>query len=140
MAKDYLTQQMLAKLGDSPLRDALIPTFGVSCRRPTPGTGYLETLTKDNVRVVTDHIKRITPTGIELVSGESLEFDIIILATGFDYSWIPRFPIIGRDGRDLRHMWKSRATGYLAVAVNNMPNYLGIVKCSAFPAVLSPYM
>ncbi len=36
--------------------------------------------------VVTDQIERFTPTGIQLASGESLEADVVITATGFDLS------------------------------------------------------
>lgn len=125
MAQKFLAQIMLEKIGDHPLKDILIPSFGVGCRRPTPGIGYLETLVKDNVRVVTDHIQRIVPDGIELVTGEVIKVDSIILATGFDYSWIPRFPLIGRNGCSIQEQWKDRSTGYLTIAVNNFPNYLG---------------
>lgn len=101
--------------------------LSLSRRRATPGLGYLETLTKENVRVVTDPIDEIVPTGIKLQTGEVIELDAIVLATGFDYSWVPRFPIIGRNGISMQNQWKERPTGYLAVAVNNFPNYLG--KC-----------
>lgn len=115
---------MRTKLDGHPLTDQLVPEFGVSCRRPTPGTGYLETLNQPNVRTIIQRTEEITPKGLQLANGEEIEADVIILATGFDYSWIPRFPIYGRDGRNLQDMWKKRATGYLALTVNNMPNYL----------------
>lgn len=134
---------MTEKLGRQDLTDALIPDFGVGCRsvfcdfarslemlipvrRPTPGLGYLETLSKDNVRLITDAIETVVPEGIRLVTGETVHVDAIICATGFDYSWIPRFPIIGRNGMVLSDLWKSRPIAYLGLAVHEMPNYFGV--------------
>ena len=94
-------------------------------RRPTPGVGYLEALTQKNVRVVFESIKQIVPQGIELESGEIIELDAIVCATGFDVSWKPRFPVIGRGGIDIREQWDQRPTAYLSLAVPNFPNYIG---------------
>ena len=114
---------MKAKLGDSPIADYIIPTFSLGCRRPTPGVGYLEALTKDNVRVVRDEIEKIVPEGIVLATGEKIRIDTFICATGFDLSFCPRFPIIGRDGANLAEQWKERPTAYLSMAPENIPNY-----------------
>jgi cation diffusion facilitator CzcD-associated flavoprotein CzcO len=114
---------MKAKLGDSPIADYIIPAFSVGCRRPTPGVGYLEALTKDNVRVVRDKIEKIVPDGIVLTTGEIIKIDTFICATGFDLSFCPRFPIIGRNGVNLAEQWKERPTAYLSMAPENMPNY-----------------
>jgi cation diffusion facilitator CzcD-associated flavoprotein CzcO len=97
-------------------------------RRPTPGVGYLEALTQKNVRVVFDSITKVVPQGIELATGEVLELDAIVCATGFNVSWKPRFPIIGRNSIDMREQWSSRPTAYLSLAVPNFPNY--IRQCS----------
>lgn len=123
-AVKFSTDEMKRRVGvDNPLLEKLIPEFGVACRRPTPGTGYLEALTAPNVRVVTDRIAKVTSEGIELTTGEVIPVDVIICATGFDVSYRPRFPIIGRGGVDLRERWKSRPTSYLAMAAAEMPNY-----------------
>lgn len=115
---------MRTKLGpNNPLADFIIPKFAVGCRRPTPGNGYLESLTKPNVRVVTDEIAEVIPEGILLTTGEKISVDVFICATGFDLSFCPRFPIFGRNGVDLSEQWKDRATAYLSVAPENMPNY-----------------
>ena len=114
---------MKAKLGNSPIADYIIPTFSVGCRRPTPGAGYLEALTKDNVRVVRDDIEKIVPDGIVLTTGEIIKIDTFICATGFDLSFCPRFPIIGRKGANLAEQWKERPTAYLSMAPEDIPNY-----------------
>jgi len=94
--------------------------------RATPGLGYLEALTQPNVQVLTESIQEVVKDGIKLKSGEVILVDVIICATGFDLSWKPRFPIIGRDGTNLQDQFKDRPKGYLGIAVPNLPNYMGI--------------
>ncbi|KAJ5414816.1 hypothetical protein N7509_000150 [Penicillium cosmopolitanum] len=123
LAKEHLAEHMKGILKDEALSKALIPEFGVGCRRPTPGLGYLETLTKPNARLITDRIDSIIPEGIKLETGETIELDVIVCATGFEYSWIPRFPVTGRNGTKLSDLWKDRPTAYFGLAVQDMPNY-----------------
>ncbi|KAL4901245.1 hypothetical protein BDW74DRAFT_170383 [Aspergillus multicolor] len=105
------------------LCNALIPDFPVGCRRLTPGVGYLPALTKPNVRTVTERIKRILPEGLELDTGEIIRVGIIICATGFDVSFRPRFPIVGRKG-NLQDLWAdSLPQAYMSCCVPHLPNY-----------------
>jgi cation diffusion facilitator CzcD-associated flavoprotein CzcO len=123
-ARQFSTNEMKTKLENDPhLIKHLIPDFAVGCRRPTPGNGYLEALMEPNVRVVTDEIARIVPEGIELCTGEIVEVDVFICATGFDVSFCPRFPLMGRDMISLESQWRTKPEAYLSVAVENFPNY-----------------
>lgn len=97
----------------------------MAVRRPTPGVGYLEALQEGNARVVFDPITKIVEKGIELKTGEVIELDIIVCATGFDVSFRPHFPIIGRNDINLSEHWKDRPAAYLSFAVPNFPNYFG---------------
>ncbi|KAJ9501190.1 hypothetical protein H2202_002984 [Exophiala xenobiotica] len=120
----FSINEMTTKLGvDSPLLKHLIPTFSVGCRRPTPGNGYLEALTKDNVRVVTDAITEIVPDGIKTATDEIIKVDMFICATGFDISFCPRYPVVGRHNTELGKQWKERPTAYLSLAAPNFPNH-----------------
>jgi cation diffusion facilitator CzcD-associated flavoprotein CzcO len=131
-AKRFSTKEMTSKLGsDSDLIKHIIPNFAVGCRRPTPGNGYLEALMKPNVTVVTEEISEIVPTGIKLNSGKVVEVDVFICATGFDISFAPRFPLIGRNGTNLAEQWKTRPTAYLSLAAENMPNYFSMCSILA---------
>jgi hypothetical protein len=124
---------MKKKLGkDSPLLKYLIPTFAVGCRRPTPGNGYLESLGKENVRVVTDSISEIVPEGIKLSTGEVIAVDMFICATGFDISFRPRYPITGRNGITLGDQWKKKPSAYLSLAVPNFPNHFCKLCCESW--------
>ncbi|RHZ62629.1 hypothetical protein CDV55_105871 [Aspergillus turcosus] len=128
----FSINEMKRKLGEnSPLLKYLIPTFAVGCRRPTPGNGYLESLSKDNVRVVTDSISEIVPEGIKMTTGEVIAVDMFICATGFDISFRPRYPVIGRNGIGLSDQWKQKPSGYLSLAVPNFPNHFMFLGPSA---------
>ncbi|KAL1591671.1 hypothetical protein SLS60_011669 [Paraconiothyrium brasiliense] len=71
-AKDAITKLMKERLGDrTDLLDSILPDFAPNCRRLTPGPGYLEALTADNVDYVTVPIERFTRTGIQTVDGKS---------------------------------------------------------------------
>lgn len=116
---------MRAKLANRPdIADIIVPKdFAVGCRRPTPGNGYLEALCAENVNVVSSDITEITPKGIKTKDGVEHEFDIIVCATGFDVSWRPHYPTIGRHGISLGDYWKDVPNTYLSLGVANFPNY-----------------
>jgi cation diffusion facilitator CzcD-associated flavoprotein CzcO len=125
-AAAMFAQYMREKIGDNEtLSKALLPEFPLGCRRLTPGVGYLESLTQPNVRVVTDPIARVVPTGLVTQSGETIEVDAIVCATGFDVSFRPRFPLVGRQG-NLQNVWDRQIPrSYMSCAVPNLPNYFG---------------
>jgi len=124
MARKILTMYMGAMLkNDEKLKKALIPDFPVGCRRMTPGVSYLTALTQENVDVVTDEVEEVCPEGIRLANGKLIELDIIVCATGFDLSFIPRFPIIG-ESDNLQDRWRGKTPeAYMSCMVAGMPNY-----------------
>lgn len=111
--------------GDQRLIDTLVPDFPVGCRRITPAVEYLKALHSDNVQVITEPIASIDEAGLYTSTGEYFEVDAIICATGFDVSFCPRFPIIGRKG-NLQDIWRKQVPqAYMSCAVPDMPNYFG---------------
>ncbi|KAH8660936.1 hypothetical protein BGZ60DRAFT_471767 [Tricladium varicosporioides] len=123
-AQGMLTQFMAACLdNDERLIKLLIPSFPVGCRRLTPAVGYLQSLTRSNVRVVSDQIVEVVPNGIKISTGEVIEVDALVCATGFDVSFCPRFPVVGRHG-NLQDLWKKETPrAYMSSSVPNFPNY-----------------
>ncbi|OAL32862.1 hypothetical protein AYO20_07653 [Fonsecaea nubica] len=109
--------------GDEKLIEKLVPNWSLGCRRLTPGTGYLECLKQDNAELVDDAIVEITETGIRTADGKHREFDAIVMATGFDVSFRPRWQQLGRKGRSLADEWKDEPTSYFSLATNGQPNY-----------------
>ncbi|KAL4819975.1 hypothetical protein BDW67DRAFT_181685 [Aspergillus spinulosporus] len=125
-ARAAAERDMRTRLAKKPeIADLIIPTnFAVGCRRPTPGAGYLEALCEDNVSVVSSSIEEFTTKGIRTADGTEHEFDVIVCATGFDVSWKPSYPTIGREGRSLSKEWADMPNTYLSITVPHFPNYL----------------
>lgn len=117
---------MRKKLANKPeIADVMVPKdYAVGCRRPTPGNGYLEALCEQNVEVISSPISEITANGVKTADGVEHEVDVIVCATGFDVSWRPAYPTIGRDGKSLSKEWEHIPSTYLSVGVPDFPNYL----------------
>ncbi|PGG95311.1 hypothetical protein AJ79_10128 [Helicocarpus griseus UAMH5409] len=121
------TQLMLSYVAKKPeLADKIIPDFPPNCRRPTPGPGYLEALSKDNVDYIQTHIERFTKKGIVTVDGIEREVDAVICATGANVDFAPPFPVVS-DGIDLKDAWKPDGYfgfpySYLGIATPGFPN------------------
>ncbi|KAI0737196.1 flavin-binding monooxygenase [Daedaleopsis nitida] len=121
--EEHFRKTMAAKLEKRPdIAERLIPGFPVSCRRLTPGPGYLEALCAENTEFITSPIKRFTENGIETEDGKHQELDLVFCATGYDTSWQLPFKIIGRKGVDLNEKWKPYPTSYLSMCVDEFPN------------------
>ncbi|KAK5663433.1 hypothetical protein OQA88_3862 [Cercophora sp. LCS_1] len=123
-ARQKVAEYMAAMLGgDEKLCKALIPNYPLGFRRMTPGHAYLQAVTKPNVEVKTGGMRRFVPEGLQLESGEIVKVDAIVCATGFETSFRPRFPIIGRTG-NLQDRWsKETPKAYMSCAVSGLPNY-----------------
>ena len=122
--KANMVSQMKDKLRNQFLEEKLIPQWGVGCRRLTPGIDYLETLSKDNVKVVYGEIEKITEKGCRCDDGNEYPVDILICATGFDTSFRPRFPVVGPNNTNLQDAWSKEPKSYLGLAAPGFPNYL----------------
>jgi len=123
-AISFFGKNMETRLAKKPeLVQQLLPTFAPACRRLTPGPGYLEALTEPKVALLTQRITNVDSTGIFTEDGEHHPVDAIVCATGFDTSFSPRFPIIGRNGLSLAEKWKEIPDTYLAVTTDGFPNY-----------------
>ncbi|KAL4898718.1 hypothetical protein BDV59DRAFT_197596 [Aspergillus ambiguus] len=122
--RDVFLQNMKRRLSRKPeLLDELTPSFPPICRRLTPGPGYLEALTDDKVDVITSEIVKVDADGIVTADGKHRPIDVLVCATGFDTTFTPRFPIIGRNGVSLADRWKKTPETYLSLAVDGFPNY-----------------
>lgn len=124
-AREYSIGEMQKKLAKKPeLMDKLIPSnFGVGCRRPTPGNGFLEALTLDKTTVLTEEIQEINKTGFVDGKGTAHEVDVVICATGFDTSFNSAFPLIVDDKNYQREFDNGDTQGYLGLSVPGVPNY-----------------
>ncbi|KAN0107798.1 FAD/NAD(P)-binding domain containing protein [Hyaloscypha variabilis] len=107
---------------DTRLVKHLVPEFALGCRRMTPGSGYLQSLTKSNVDVITEDVVRLTEHGVVDASGTEHKVDVVVCATGFDTSFTPHFECIGRGGKSLKEQFGDFPKGYLGIMAENFPN------------------
>ncbi|QKX59638.1 uncharacterized protein TRUGW13939_06775 [Talaromyces rugulosus] len=126
-AREVFKNLMADRLSDRPdLFENLIPSFAPFCKRLTPGPGYLESLSKENVDVTFEPIDHISKTGIVTRDGKLREVDAIICATGFNTSFTNRFPIYGKDGQKLFEKKSNdinNLSTYLSITVDEFPNF-----------------
>ncbi|EKM58936.1 uncharacterized protein PHACADRAFT_205130 [Phanerochaete carnosa HHB-10118-sp] len=123
-----LTEYMQEALKANPhIAEAIIPDFPVVCRRLSPGFGYLAALQANNVGFVKAGIARFTTDGIETKDGERRQYDVIVCATGYDPTFIPRFPVIGRNGTTLKDYWQEYPRTYISLCQDQHPNWFQMV-------------
>ena len=88
---------------------------------------FTRAIQKPNVDVHFTPVVKITETGLVGEDGTSVDVDTIVCATGFDVSYRPRFPIVGKNGVELADKWKICPEGYLGLGVPDMPNFITFV-------------
>lgn len=123
------------------LLEQIVPDFSPHCRRLTPGPGYLEALTKDNVNFIRTPIERITEDGIVTTDGVHRPVDAIICSTGANVDFAPPFPIVAGDV-DLSQAWRPEGLygfpyTYLGVATPGFSNLLFLH--GRFPFTMNPF-
>ncbi|KXS95774.1 hypothetical protein AC578_1730 [Pseudocercospora eumusae] len=129
MVTKYMKKKLASKLE---LFDSIIPTdFGIGCRRQTFAYGYLEALTHPKTTVLLQPPQRFTERGLLDSDGDEHEIDLVIAATGYDQSHMPRFPRTV-NGEDVASQWKNLLSppSYMALMLKGMPNYFN--PASAF--------
>lgn len=131
-AKEYIYSQAPQKY-----HDVLVPDFALGCKRRIFDPNYLSSLNLDHVNLVAEGIREITKTGIISESGYEEDFDIIILATGFQVSnFLTPMKIVGKTGVAIKEQWESGmgAQAYMGTFVHNFPNFGILFGPNTFPA------
>jgi hypothetical protein len=117
-------KHMRDRLASRPdLYEAILPTFAPGCRRLTPGPGYLEALQEPNVTFTNKAITEMNPSGLKMATGEQIDLDVVVCATGFNVAAPPSFTVTGRNGTTLQQKWSPLPETYLAIAVDEFPNF-----------------
>jgi len=108
---------------DPALRAKLVPDYPIGAKRVLFNDDYYPTLNRANVRLLTDGIERLEAAGVRTKSGELVEADVIVYATGFQATdFLAPMHITGTGGRELREEWQRGAHAYLGVTVTGFPN------------------
>ena len=128
LASKLATRFLHKSVRDPVLRKKLTPDYTMGCKRILPTNDYYPTLARDNVELVTDGIREIRAHSIVTDDGEERPVDAIVFATGFEASEAkPPFAILGRDGRDLRDVWKESMHAYYGMSISGFPNLFLVI-------------
>jgi 4-hydroxyacetophenone monooxygenase len=125
MVRLLLTEYLKSEFAKRPdLVDKVIPTYPPGGKRIIRDNGiWARTLKRDNVRLITDAITRITPWGIVTAGGDEHAVDVIIYGTGFQASkFLTPMTVEGRGGIELHEGWAGDARAYLGITVPGFPN------------------
>ncbi len=135
--REEITQFILSELKDRPdLVEKCVPTYPPYGKRILLDNGWFKTITKPNVELVTDGIDGFSQNGIRTMDGKERQFDIIVVATGFNVTEMAaQLDITGRQGKNLRDKWSDdNPTAYLGLTVPDFPNFFCMLGPNSGPA------
>lgn len=126
IVRENVEKYMREKLAEKPeLLEYIMPEdFGIGCRRQTFAYGYLEAITNAKTTTFTKVPRRFTEKGLLDADGNEHELDMVIAATGYDQSHMPRFPKTV-NGQSMLENWSNLPSppSYMALGLKGMPNY-----------------
>ena len=123
--RDALVENLETQFADRPdLLAKCTPAYPPGAKRALIDDGrYLQSLKRDNVALLTDPIERINQRGVVTKSGDEVEFDVIIYATGFKASsFLFPMQINGIGGKQLHHVWDGEPRAYKGISIPEFPN------------------
>lgn len=119
MALNHLRQEV----PDEALRAKLTPHYAIGCKRILISNDYYPTLNLDHVSLCTEGIERVVEGGVILRSGEKVDLDVLVVATGFEATDLPIAEhIYGSDGLQLADKWKDGGKAFACTTVAGFPN------------------
>ena len=119
IVRDNLEQS----ISDPTLREKLRPNYRAACKRLIYSENFYRAVQKPNVDVLIEDVTNIEKSGIRSADGQLREFDIIVLATGFQADRFMRpMEIIGVNNATLEQTWAERPSAYMAVSIPDFPN------------------
>jgi cation diffusion facilitator CzcD-associated flavoprotein CzcO len=111
-------------IGKAELRERLVPDYRLGCKRMLLSNDFYPAMDRANVELVTERIREIRPGGIVTEAGIERPVDCIVFATGFAAAdFLAPIRVIGLQGQELQHAWKSGAEAYLGMTVAGFPNF-----------------
>lgn len=139
-AAEYVRNRIKDKVHDPAVAEKLTTrSYPIAAKRMCVDTGYYEVYNQPNVTLVDVNeqpIERITEHGIR-AGGTDHEFDVIILATGFDAMTGALAAIDIRHGaQTLRDKWSDGPRTYLGLMSAGFPNLFTVTGPQS-PSVLS---
>jgi len=122
----FFTNYVISELGDrQDLLEHVLPEYPPFAKRMLLDNGWYRTLRRDNVRLIPHNLSEVHDNTLTAGNGETIEADVIILATGFKASeLLSSYEIIGRNDRVLSDFWENdNASAYFGTTVPGFPNF-----------------
>jgi cation diffusion facilitator CzcD-associated flavoprotein CzcO len=117
----WLTRLMKKKAHEE-IQSDVIPDYPPGCKRILLSSDYLETLNRDNVRLISAPLEKFDATGV-VTEAESIPVDAAIFATGFETTgFLQPMRIVGRDGVTLEEAYQPRPKTLLGMMTAGFPN------------------
>ena len=120
-AKKMLLDGLKAELDNSnDIKAHFTPSYNPWDQRLclVPNGDLFAAVNRGDVSIVTDHIKRFTPSGLSLKSGEHLDADLIVTATGLNMQFFGRVLLLV-DGKDIE---AGECMTYKGMMIRDIPN------------------
>ena len=123
-AHDTCEANLNDSVKDPELRERLRPNYRAACKRLIMSENFYEGIQKPNARLVTEALDRFEGGGLRTRDGELHEFDVVILATGFEVDRFVRpMEVRGWGGVGLDEIWEAGPSAYMAISVPEIPNF-----------------
>jgi cation diffusion facilitator CzcD-associated flavoprotein CzcO len=119
-AKKFLVGEVRKKLGSAEVERHFTPTYKPWDQRVclVPDGDLFASIKSGRASVVTDHIDTFTETGIRLKSGQTLEADIVVTATGLQLKFLGGLKM-EVDGKAIE---PSKTLAYKGMMCSDVPN------------------
>ena len=102
----------------------LIPDYPMGAKRILFSDDYYDALNLPHVSLCTDAIASFYENGILTTSGEKLNFDAVIYATGFKTNpFLLNIELKGNKGISISEKWKKGSVNYKGISVSDFPNF-----------------
>ncbi len=127
--RERLTKYIEEQIGDrTDLIEKVIPKYPPYLKRILVDNHWYKTVQKKNVDLITDAVEKIEKNGVRLRSGELVELDTLIFATGFQTDrLLASYELKGNEGTTLNSEWDcddSRA--FLGMTIPGFPNFFAL--------------
>jgi cation diffusion facilitator CzcD-associated flavoprotein CzcO len=130
LAYEFWRKKVHERMRDKKKAELMAPKeapYPFGTKRSPLEADYYEMLDRDNVDIVQlteTPLERFNTTGVRMKDGTQHDFDVVILATGFDAfsGSLTRMGLISKDGVDIADIWRSSISTYLGLTITGFPN------------------
>ncbi len=115
----------LTRIKDPHLRKTLTPDYQPLCKRMVMSWEFYPAISRSNVKIVREDVKRVETQGVIDGNGTSHPLDVLVLATGFQTrAYFRPIEVINEAGLNVNEAWKMQTGAHLSIHVPGFPNFM----------------